>query len=669
LKNNLFKTVFGTCLLLLSYNTYCQNLDSLKLALKNAKHDTTRCNLLNLLSENASEEEWPVYNEQLLKLADKSAVNASPAIRPIYLKHLGVALNNAGYLATNQGDIPKALEYLHRSLKIQEEVNDKKGVASSLINIGFIYDGQGDNAKAIEYYQKSLIILEEIKDKEGMANCLNNMGHIHKKQGNIEKALEYFQRSLKVRQEISDKMGIANSLNNIGLTYYNKKDNEKALEYFHQSLKIAESLNDKRGIAFSTNFIATTLQNMGNSKEAQKFGIRSLNTAKELGFPDNIRRAAMSLKAIYESQGDYKNTLKMYELQIQMRDSVYNIESRKTSIKKQMQYQYEKKAAADSVKVAEEKKVVSAQLKQEKTTRFALYGGLILVLTFSAFMFNRFKVTQKQKQIIEIKEQETRQQKHLVEEKNKEITDSITYAKRLQDAILPPQEFIDKYVPNNFVLYKPKDIVAGDFYWAEKFEDLFFIAAADSTGHGVPGAMVSVVCSNALNRTVKEFILRDTGKILDKTRELVIETFEKSSSEVKDGMDISLLCIDTKNKKVLWSGANNPLWYIEASSKPQLNEIKSDKQPIGKSDHSKSFTTHQIDYKEGTIFYLFTDGFSDQFGGPNGKKFKQKQFSDLLISVYHEPLNRQSEIIHNAFNNWKRDLEQVDDVCVIGVKL
>lgn len=249
---------------------------------------------------------------------------------------------------------------------------------------------------------------------------------------------------------------------------------------------------------------------------------------------------------------------------------------------------------------------------------------------------------------------------------NKDILDSINYAKRLQDAILPPQEFLDQCISQNFIYYKPKDIVAGDFYWAEKVGDKFFIAAADSTGHGVPGALVSVVCSNALNRTIKEFKLTDPGKILDKTRELVLETFEKSASEVKDGMDISLLCIDSKNKNIFWSGANNPLWYIQDN---ELKEIKADKQPIGKSDYPKPFTTHQIEYKENTTFYLFTDGLADQFGGPNGKKFKYKQFSDLLVKSNNLSQKKQADIINKAFSDWKGDLEQVDDVCVIGIKL
>ncbi len=256
--------------------------------------------------------------------------------------------------------------------------------------------------------------------------------------------------------------------------------------------------------------------------------------------------------------------------------------------------------------------------------------------------------------------------KTVIEDKQKEILDSISYAKRLQQAILPPTEFITKNFSESFILYKPKDIVAGDFYWAEQAGNLFFIAAADCTGHGVPGAMVSVVCSNALNRTVKEFGLTDTGKILNKTRELVIETFEKSNEEVKDGMDVSLLCIDKQNQKVFWSGANNPLWFVHNG---QLTEITADKQPVGKSFDVKPFTTKEIEYKTGTTFYLFTDGLPDQFGGPKGKKFKYKQFEELLISINNQGSQQQADTINQKFEEWKGTHEQVDDVCVIGIKI
>jgi serine phosphatase RsbU (regulator of sigma subunit) len=308
-------------------------------------------------------------------------------------------------------------------------------------------------------------------------------------------------------------------------------------------------------------------------------------------------------------------------------------------------------------------------------------------------MYNRFKVTQKQKSIIEIQKTEVErqreyaeeqqyiaeQQKHLVEEKNKEILDSINYAKRIQEAILPSKDSLVENLKNGFVLYKPKDIVAGDFYWLERVGDMVYFAAADCTGHGVPGALVSVVCSNALTKALLEEEISESGKILDRARELVIEKFSKSGSDVKDGMDISLCRLDIKNLKLQWSGANNPLWIVRKSknniangspeASVELLETKPDKQPIGKYAEAKPFTTHNLDLDSGDCIYIFTDGYSDQFGGNDGKKFKAASLKKLLLSLQDQSMDEQKTIIHQTFEDWRGTLEQVDDVCVIGVKI
>jgi serine phosphatase RsbU (regulator of sigma subunit)/streptogramin lyase len=267
-------------------------------------------------------------------------------------------------------------------------------------------------------------------------------------------------------------------------------------------------------------------------------------------------------------------------------------------------------------------------------------------------------------------------QKEIVEEKNREILDSINYAKRLQEAILPPLKLVKQELEQSFIIYKPKDIVAGDFYWMHTIEKnaqkKIIFAAADCTGHGVPGAMVSVVCSNALNRTVKEFGITTPGNILDKVRELVLETFEKSENEVKDGMDISICALTPGNNNheynLEWAGANNPLWLIPNNAS-EIIEFNGDKQPIGKNDNPKPFSTHNIKLKKGDTLYIFTDGYADQFGGDKGKKLKSSNFKKLLLSIQNEKFEKHREIINSAFDKWKGDLEQVDDVCIIGVRI
>lgn len=253
-----------------------------------------------------------------------------------------------------------------------------------------------------------------------------------------------------------------------------------------------------------------------------------------------------------------------------------------------------------------------------------------------------------------------------LQEKNREITDSITYARRIQEAVLPPFDRLKQYCADCFILYKPRDIVSGDFYWFEVKDDVLLIAAADCTGHGVPGALLSVMCSNALYRSVNEFDLLVPGSILDKTRELVLEAFSRSGGAIRDGMDISLCAIHLNSGRLSWSGANNNLWYLSNS---MLCEIKAHNQPIGKSDVLHPFPTHEVTLNPGDVLYLLTDGFSDQFGGEKGKKFKRRQLEGLLHATATMPLETQCRTLDRVFENWRGEHEQVDDVTVIGIRI
>jgi ligand-binding sensor domain-containing protein/serine phosphatase RsbU (regulator of sigma subunit) len=269
-----------------------------------------------------------------------------------------------------------------------------------------------------------------------------------------------------------------------------------------------------------------------------------------------------------------------------------------------------------------------------------------------------------QKEEIEIAHQKTQKQKSIIETAHTEIKDSMEYAKRIQSAILPPPRIVKEYLNESFILYKPKDIVAGDFYWMEQREGKTLFAAADCTGHGVPGAMVSVICNGALNRSVREFGLTDPGEVLGKVREIVIQEFEKSDDEVKDGMDIALCSID--GNKLKYAGAHNPLWLIRNG---EIIETKADKQPIGKYDNLKPYQSHSIDLEKGDSIYVFSDGYVDQFGGEKGKKFKAKAFRSLLLSIQDKSMDEQKALIDEAFESWRGSLEQIDDVCVIGVRM
>ncbi len=301
----------------------------------------------------------------------------------------------------------------------------------------------------------------------------------------------------------------------------------------------------------------------------------------------------------------------------------------------------------------------------------AIYFIVGIVSIFLIIRWRTHRLVQHKKNlevIVSERTVEVVQQKELVEMKNKEITDSITYAKRIQEAILPAGSLLLSSLKDAFVLYKPKDIVAGDFYWLEEKNDKILLAAADCTGHGVPGAMVSVVCNNALNRAVREFDLEQPGQILNKVRDIVIETFNKSGEDVKDGMDIALVSLKFYGDKAIleFSGANNSLFIM---SNGALNVIAADQQPIGKYALTESFTNHSVELKKGDTFYIFTDGYIDQFGGEKGKKLKFQGFIEILNQIQNDSMKEQKKKMDDYFNEWRGELEQVDDVCVIGVKI
>jgi serine phosphatase RsbU (regulator of sigma subunit)/tetratricopeptide (TPR) repeat protein len=665
-----------------------------------AKNDTIKIKLLNeIVEESANIEVWPKYNAFIKKKSyDKHLSSKNKKLKKRYLEFYVSAINNEGFLYYQQGNLKKASESFLICLEKFRELKNIKEEASILNNLASVYEDQGDIIRAIEYYSRSLKIKEQLKDTLGIANTLNNIALIHQNLDEFEISLNYFNRSLALREKLKDSLAIANSFHNIGLTYSKLKKYDLALNYYNKTLIIRKLKNDKRGLTVTFNnigFVYYLLKNDSSSyffekslklseeisnlkgiaesscnlatinleKDnlflAEKQAFRAYQISKENGYIELIKRSSSCLHSIYRKNKNWKNALEMYTVFNQMKDSLEKIDNKKASFKQIISYDYEKQKAID--KKEKEKQIALAKEKAEKQKLISYFVifVLIIILVFALFIFKRYRISQKQKQIIE-------EQKIIVEEKNQEITDSISYAKRIQSAILPQEKTIKSYFPYSFILYKPKDIVAGDFYWFEVIDDTIFIAAADCTGHGVPGAMVSVVCHNALNRSIKEFNLKKPNEILNKTREIVISEFEKSDEDVKDGMDISLCVFNLNEHKLFWSGAHNPLWILRNS---EIIEFKADKQPIGKYVHAKEFTLNEIEIQKDDIIYLFTDGFQDQFGGEKQKKFRVAQMKELFLTLNKNSMDKQAEIIGNTFENWKGDNEQIDDVCIIGLRL
>ncbi len=479
--------------MLLAANTFtAQNVDSLKLALKNASHDTIRCNILSQLAESASEEEWPKFNDELKKLSEKNALlfpDPSPS-HNFYLKHFATSLSNIGFLAKQNGDISKALEYLIKGFEIQKRIGlDKNGLAASLNNIGFIFREQGNVQQALEYYMQALKIMEVSGgDKIGIASTLSNIGYIYSQQGDKLKALEYYRKSFKISTEIGNKKGIGYSLNNIGGIYFalndllNAKENyeksykvhneigdkkgeayllnnigliymkqgnlEKAFECYQNSLKLREEVGDKSGIVYSLHHLSELFVIKKEFDKAFKCAARAMQLSTELGFPESIMNAAKVLQDVYSVRGDFGNSLKYLELYYQMRDSVINIQNKKAAIKNELKYTFDKKAAQDSVKNAEQnvREVIKRKQSIRQQQLYTSCGilGFIMMLVIAIVSFRAFRNKKKANQIISDQKKIVEEQKHIVEEKQKEILDSIYYALRIQRALITNEKYIEK---------------------------------------------------------------------------------------------------------------------------------------------------------------------------------------------------------------------------------
>ena len=656
----LMKLVVYIFFILFSVQSYGQfKLDSLWSVWEDAAQpDSTRLGAINTFVRRGYLFTKPDSAYQLAKIQFAYAEKVKS------IKFMAAACNSQGISFHIQGDYYNAINYYNKGLKIAENGGDKKLEANALNNIGIIYKEKADYEKALYYFKKSFRIKKKIKDERGISNSLGNIGGIYASKGEDGPALDYYNRGLRIQERLGNKQIISGFLNNIGSLFANQGKYDKALDYFERALALKIETNDKRGQSSTLNKIGNLKYKIGEFSQSLFYNTRAYNLAVEVGVMSEKSEAAKSLYIFYKNSKNYVKALEMYEVFTVARDSLNSKSDEQEIIRQEYKYEYEKQKTIDDAKNEKLIEIEKQEKAKQKILTVATGIVLFLAVLFLIFVFNRLRLTKKQKLVIEEQKKEVENAHQELEEKNQEIMDSIIYAKRIQSAILPPDKVVKEYFKDSFILYKPKDIVAGDFYWMEHKEGKVLFAAADCTGHGVPGAMVSVVCNNALNRSVREHGLTDPGEILNKAREIVIQEFEKSHEEVKDGMDIALCALEGKLLK--YAGANNPLWVIREG---EIIEIKANKQPIGKFDNPLPYTTHSIELQEGDTVYLFSDGYVDQFGGEKGKKFKAKSFRELLLKNQDKTMEEQKSIYDETFKTWKGNLEQIDDVCIVGVRI
>jgi tetratricopeptide (TPR) repeat protein len=651
-------------LILLKFNAVIgQNakLEELKLRLLNAQHDTTKVITLYKLAAHSNYignyNQAIAYSNQSIKLGEN--IN--------FKRGLAGAHNNRGISYFNKGNYPEALKNYLLALKYAKEMSMLDIISSSTMNIGIVYAVQKDYKKAFIYFNESAEILKKLDDSQSLADLYNNMGCLNNELNNYEEAITKFNLALSLHKKNGFDQGILSTFNNLGEANKKGKNYNLALSYFYKAIEIGNQIKDKNGIAYAKNKIGSILISQKKYDSAIGYTKDALQIAEEIGSLELTQESHQLLFESYNAKQNYKEALVNYINYIDHRDSILNLGNAKKILQLQMENDFNIKQNAEKLKQEAKDVLANQEKKRQKIIIFTISLCFVIVLLLSILIFNRFRITLKQKQLIEKQKEKVESQKTIIEYKNKQVLDSIYYAKRIQTAILPTISNFKNKLSNSFILYLPKDIVAGDFYWQEIINDNILFAACDCTGHGVPGAMVSVVCNNALNRAVREFNKLHPAEILDKTLEIVIENFNKSEDEIKDGMDISLCNYHVGSKILEYAGANNPLWIIRNN---ELIEIKANKQSIGNSENVKPFTNHSIQLLSGDCVYLSSDGYGDQFGGLIGqKKLTKKRFKQLLISLSALDIEIQSEKIASFFYEYKQNIEQVDDVLVIGFKV
>lgn len=587
-----------------------------------------------------------------------------------------LASNNyfsVGEIFLAQSDYPKALEYYEKSLDLAKELNDNIRMADCYASMGDVYRNQGDADNAIEYYNRSLDLAEQINYLYTKAYCLSALGEIHRMQQNYDFALEYYNRAIKIAEQINDQHRVSDCLEMTGKLYKMKLNYGKALEHYEKALKIARDINNASTVASCLADLAEICLEQKNFARATKYAEEAMAMARNININSNLSESSEILYKCYKSEGQWKQALEMHEIFKRMSDTTRNEEATKKIVQQQLQFKFDEQKAKEKLEQAKKDADKEAQLhRQRLITLGSIVGlGLMLVLAFVIFRSNR---KQRQANIL------LERQKQQIEHQKQEITDSINYSKRIQTAVLPDLAEIKRYLPESFVLYKPKDIVSGDFYYFQYHKkksvklnaDHMLLAVADCTGHGVPGALMSVISYQKLDEAVR--LLFEPKNILKRLNKRIKATLKQTTkdSSSRDGLDISMVTLQ-KNADgttlLKYSGANRPLWVIRKHGK-EIEEIKATKVAIGGfTPKNQEFDQHEMILNNGDMFYLFTDGYADQFGGNRKKKLTTKKLKELFLMVHAQEVSEQHSYLENFIHEWRGGSEQVDDILVIGVRV
>ncbi len=592
------------------------------------------------------------------------------------------AYNNIANIYGDRGNYPKALDYYLLTLKTAERLEHKRAMSVTYNNIAIVYYTLKDYPQTIKYLLKSLAISRETKDKANIVNTMNNIGELFLKQDSLEMALAYYDSATIIINQINAPYYLTHNYLGKAAIYDKKNMNDSAKYYYLNALELTRQLEAKEEKADAHIGLANYYFKRGKYKKASNNAEVAFQIARHLGKVETIREAAGILHKANAKLVKIQEAYKYLMVYTEMNDSLLNADNTKEITQLEMQYQHEKELqrieAQEAIREAQRQKEIARQ----KGLRNAFIIAFVLVMFIVVLVIRNSRLKQRanrqlayQKAEIEEKNEELQQlmgevnrQKEQIELSHNKITDSIRYAEKIQNALFPIHDDLKKYFEDFFIYYQPLEIVSGDFYWIEEVNGHILMAIADCTGHGVPGAMMSMLGISYLNDITRQPDVKMPNQVLEKMRDRVKRSMHQTGDvrEVRDGMDLAFLDIDLKNNKLHYAGANNPVIIIRND---ELIELEPDKQPISVYQKEEPFHNQVFNLKKGDAIYLFSDGYRDQFKGANGKKYGKTKFRDLLKSIHTKPFPYQKTALQKEMKAWMgQKANQIDDILVAGFK-
>ncbi len=600
---------------------------------------------------------------------------------------LGACYSFLGLCYSHLDNYLLGIDYIQKSIQIRERIKDKRGLANSYLTMYKVYNELGEIDKALDSEMKSLSICKELGDLQCITGRYTNIGQIYQKKGQYKEALNYHFRALELSKKIQIKNRIALVHENIARVYALTNRTDKALKHIDSCLIIRTELKELEGIASTLLLLAEIQLEKGQTAMVISNAQKSIEIAKKLQLRSMMKDAHLLLSKAFEQQKNSEKALFHFHQFTYLKDSLFNVDQSKELVRQELEFNFSRKQEIQ--RQQQLKKEDAAKQKSQRQLNIIIGGALILVILSLLLIFSIYQYRLKnksQKELkgantvlntknteLEVKNNIIEIQSQTIQVKSQEITDSIHYARQIQLAILPTQTDFTSNFDAAFVLFEPKDLISGDFFWITKIHKKIIYATVDCTGHGVPGGFMSMLGMSILNELVNEQGLIEPAVILTRLREKVISSLRQKGTEgeQKDGMDMTLCVIDTDLMTLTYAIANHAIYLIRLNENtPELMEFKGDRHPVGiYNDELQTFHQYEIPLLKGDRVFTFTDGYADQFGGPKGKKFKNLQLKELLLSIQNETISKQGELVAKTFETWKGELEQIDDVCLIGIEI